>query len=78
MKELVLYSKPGCHLCDEMKRVVERVRQQTAFALREIDVSVDPELMERYGEEIPVLFVDDRKAFKYRVTERELRRRLER
>jgi len=73
---LILYGKPDCHLCDEMKGVIDAVRREVACTLEVIDVSADPALLARYGEEIPVLLVDDRKAFKYRTDARALRRRL--
>ena len=71
-----LYSRPGCHLCDEMKAVVQRVARasEVPITIEEIDISMDPDLEARYGLEIPVLLVDGRKAAKYRVTERELTR----
>ena len=78
--ELVLYSKPGCHLCEEMLSVVKRVAEKErgiAAAIREVDISRDPALSAAYAEQIPVLFVNGRKAFKFRLTERALRDRLE-
>jgi len=75
---LVLYSRPGCHLCDEMKEVVASLRAAHDFELEEVDISQDADLENRYGQEIPVLFVNDRKAFKYRVSAAELRARLRR
>jgi len=74
--QVVLYSKPGCHLCDEMKHVVDRVLARRPFSLSVIDISTDPELGARYGLEIPVLEIDGRKAAKYRITERELEEKL--
>jgi len=73
---LALYSKPGCHLCEEMKDTVQRVAQEHGYPVEEIDISADALLEARFETEIPVLFVNGRKAFKYRVTESELRRRL--
>jgi thiol-disulfide isomerase/thioredoxin len=74
---LTIYSRPGCHLCDEMKSVVQRLmRADASIAVEEIDISTDPDLEARYGLEIPVLLVDGRKAAKYRVTEEELARLL--
>jgi glutaredoxin len=73
---LTLYSRPGCHLCEEMKEIVYPVARELGCALAEVDISSDPALETRYGTEIPVLLVNDRKAFKYRLTERELRKRL--
>jgi glutaredoxin len=71
-----LYSRPGCHLCDEMKVIVEALVGDFGVVLEEVDITKDPELESRYGQEIPVLEINGRKAFKYRLTERELRRRL--
>ena len=74
---LVVYSKPGCHLCDEMKAVVARVGQSYPLLVEEIDISTDEALEARYGLEIPVLFVNGKKAAKYRISEAELLRVLE-
>ena len=73
-----IYTKRDCCLCDEAKQVLERVRSELPFELAEIDIEGDAQLMERFGTEIPVIFVGGRKAFKYRVDERELRKRLAR
>ena len=74
---LTIYSRPGCHLCDEMKAVVLRAARSVPLTVEEIDISLDAELDERYGSEIPVLMVDGKKAAKYRVTEEELARILD-
>jgi hypothetical protein len=71
---LTIYSRPGCHLCDEMKAVVELVARWVPFTIDIIDISNDPRLEARYGLEIPVLLINGRKAAKYRVTEDEQRR----
>ena len=75
---LTLYSRPGCHLCDEMKVVVQRVAGAAGapITIDEIDISTNPELEARYGLEVPVLLMDGRKTAKYRVTEGELTRML--
>ena len=74
MIALTLYSRPGCHLCDEMKVVVQRVAQSASkpVTIEVVDISTDPGLETRYGLEIPVLLVNGRKAAKYRVTEEAL------
>lgn len=74
MIPVTLYSRPGCHLCDAMKAVVERVRQSVPLAVDEIDISTDPALEARYGLDIPLLIVAGKKAAKYRISEEELRR----
>jgi glutaredoxin len=74
---LTIYSRPGCHLCDDMKAIVRRMAETTPLHLEEVDVSTDPELEAQYGLEIPVLLMNGRKAAKYRVSEAELGRILE-
>jgi glutaredoxin len=75
---LTIYSRPGCHLCTDMKTAVERIVRDMAVTVRveEIDIANDPELEARYGLEVPVLLVNGRKVAKYRVTDEALRRLL--
>ena len=74
MTALTLYSRPGCHLCDEMKAVVECVARSVPLTMEVVDISTDPQLEALYGLEIPVLLIDGKKAAKYRIAEVELRR----
>jgi Glutaredoxin-like domain (DUF836) len=69
-----LYSRPGCHLCDEMKAVVERVARSVPLTIEVVDITTDPVLEARYGLEIPVLLIEGKRAAKYRVSEDELTR----
>ena len=69
---LTLYSKAGCHLCDEMKEVVDRLGSRVPLELHVVDISTDPVLEKQFGAEIPVLMIEGRKAAKFRVTEEEL------
>jgi glutaredoxin len=78
MALVTLYGKPGCHLCDDARAVVERVRAQRAFELREIDVTLDPVLHREYGERIPVLALDGEELFEFHVEEAALLKRLDR
>jgi hypothetical protein len=78
MRALTLYSKPGCHLCDEMKHVIEAVSSRVPLTLDVVDISTDPELAQRYGLEIPVLLIEGKKAAKYRISEGELEEKLRR
>ena len=71
-----IYSRPGCHLCDEAMEVVERVRQRYPFELHRINVETDPALEALYGMEIPVITINGNKAFKYRVAEADLERKV--
>jgi hypothetical protein len=76
VRKLTLYSKAGCHLCDEMKHVIETVSTRVPISLEVIEITTDPELEDRYGLEIPVLLIDGKKAAKYRITQEDLERRL--
>jgi glutaredoxin len=73
---VTLYGRPGCHLCDEARDVLERVRSQAPFELREIDIERDDELFKRYLERIPVVCLDGEELFEHFVDEAALRRRL--
>jgi glutaredoxin len=73
-----LYSRPGCHLCDDMKATVGAIADRLAAPVEEIDISRSAELEARFGTEVPVLFVNGRKAFKYRVSSGDLQRYLRR
>ena len=74
MTHLTIYSRPGCHLCDDLKAVVRRVSALVPLVLEEIDISGNGELERLYGVEIPVLLVDGKKVAKYRIGEAELLR----
>jgi len=74
MSEVVLYTRDGCHLCDDAKQVL----RDADVAFSEVDIDADPQLRALYNEEVPVVFIGGRKAFKYRVDPHELRRKLER
>jgi glutaredoxin len=70
---VTLYSKPGCHLCDDARAVIERVCAEVGESFDEVSILDDPELRERYAEEIPVTFVDGRQHDFWRVDETRLR-----
>jgi hypothetical protein len=73
---LTLLTRTGCHLCEEMTAVVRAVSQEVPFQLEEVDVDGDPTLRDRYGDQVPVLLINGRRAFKYALTVGALRRRL--
>ena len=73
---VTLYGRPGCHLCDEARDALERVRADTPFELVEIDIEGDDELFKRYLERIPVVCLEGEELFSYHVDEAALRRRL--
>ncbi len=76
--EIKIYSRPGCHLCDEAKEVIERVQRRVALQIEVINIEDDPELENAYGTEIPVVWINGVKAFKYRIDEAELEKRVKR
>ena len=76
LPEVILYTRAGCHLCEEAREEIGRVRDKIPFAFRSIDIDRDPELVSLYNEEVPVIFVNGEKAFRYRVDAEELRKRL--
>jgi glutaredoxin len=73
---VLLYSKPGCHLCEDARAVVERVCAELGESFEEVSILDDPELVERFGTEIPVTFVDGRQHDFWRVDEVRLRKAL--
>lgn len=74
--KLTLYSRKNCCLCDEMKAVIRRVSAEIPIEFDEVDIDGDVTLRQRHNDEVPVLFIDGRKAFKYRATVAELTRKL--
>jgi hypothetical protein len=78
MRDVVLYTRPGCCLCDDAREVIERVRVGVpAFALTERDIEADDALHRAYLERIPVVTIDGVEAFELFVDEHELTRRLQ-
>jgi glutaredoxin len=76
MREVTLYGRPGCHLCDEARVLLERLREELPFALVERDIEADDALLRAYLERIPVVALDGEELFDFFVDEGELRRRL--
>jgi glutaredoxin len=75
---VVLYGRPGCHLCDDALAVLERVRADQPFALRTVNIEDDDALLRAYLERIPVVVLDGEEVYDYQVDERDLRARLAR
>ena len=76
MAEVVLYTKPGCCLCDDIKAKLEILRARHGFRLREVNILEDPQAYERFKEEIPVVFINGKKAFKYYLNEEQFIKKL--
>lgn len=77
MVTVTLYGRPGCHLCDDARVVLERVRGEHPFALLEVDIDSDEDLFKRYLERIPVIAVDGQELSYFFVDEPAIVARLE-
>lgn len=74
--KVILYTKPGCHLCAEMKLEIQRAGCAELYALAEVNIEAEPDLLARYRYEIPVLFIDGVEAFRHRLRAEEFKARL--
>ena len=70
---VVLYTKPGCGLCDKMKIEMKSAGVDNLYTLEEVDIEKDAELFARYRYEIPVLFINGTEAFRHRLSANEFR-----
>jgi glutaredoxin len=75
-REVVVYSRKGCHLCEIVKESLAKLQKHGSFTWREIDVDADAEIRRLYTDEVPVVFINGRKAFKYHMDEQEFLRKL--
>jgi glutaredoxin len=73
---VTLYTRNGCCLCDEAKRVLDSARGRAGFELDIVDIDTDPKLQGLYNDEVPVIAINGTKAFKYRVSEAEFLKKL--
>lgn len=76
MAVITLYSKPGCHLCDDARDALSRVQKRHPFELEDINIQEDPRLLAEYGEQIPVVLLNGTFLFEYEVDEARLRQLL--
>jgi glutaredoxin len=76
--QVVIYTRPGCHLCDEAKAEIARARSSHLFDLAEINIDTNAELTRRYGYDIPVVTINGTHAFKHRLTAQDFKRELQR
>lgn len=75
---VTIYTREGCHLCEEAKAAILSAGCADELAIEEVDIEAGPELRERYQHDIPVVFINGVKAFKHRVDPREFCRKLKR
>jgi glutaredoxin len=77
-RQVTLYSRPGCHLCEEAKAAIAPLLREFRATLREINIDEDADLKERYGWDIPVIFIGPHKAAKHSVDLTQFRKQLAR
>ena len=70
---VILYSKPGCHLCEVMKVELQKAGCDQFYTLAEVDINSSPELLDRYRFDIPVLNINGRDVFKHRLRAHEFK-----
>jgi glutaredoxin len=75
-RDVTLYTRPGCHLCEEAKAAIAPLLQEFGASLREVNIDDDPVLQERYAWDVPVIFIGAHKAAKHRVDVEQFRRQL--
>jgi glutaredoxin len=75
--DIVMYTRQGCHLCEDAWELLEQARREYGFALRQVDIDEDPQLVRAYGECVPVVAVNGRVRFRGTVNRVLLRRLLE-
>jgi len=76
-RDVTLYTRPGCHLCEEAKAAIAPLLREFGAILHEVNINDAPELNERYGWDIPVIFIGQRRAAKHRVDLAQFRRQLQ-
>ena len=75
-RQVIVYSRKGCHLCEIVKETLTKLQRRGGFTWQEVDVDANFELRRQFNDEVPVVFIDGRKAFKYRLDEQEFLRKL--
>jgi glutaredoxin len=75
---VIIYSRPGCHLCDEAKAAIMSAGCNDQFTLEEVNIESDDELLRKYKYDIPVIAIDGVESFMHRVDPDEFRTRIKR
>ncbi len=75
-RHVVVYSRKGCHLCEIVKETLTKLHRRGGFIWQEVDVDSDEQLRRQFTDEVPVVFIDGHKAFKYHMTESDFLRKL--
>jgi glutaredoxin len=75
-RQVLVYTRKGCHLCEIVKESIVKLARRGGFVWCEVDVDGDDQLRRQFNDEVPVVFIDGRKAFKYRMDEQEFLKKL--
>ena len=73
---VIVYSRPGCHLCDEAKAAIENSNCSDRYTLEEVNIESADELLRKYKYDIPVILIDGEEAFRHRVDPTEFKIRV--
>jgi glutaredoxin len=76
--QVILYTRKGCHLCEVVKESLVKLERRGGYKWQEVDVDSNPEVRRLYTDEVPVVFINGRKAFKYHMDEQDFLRKLAR
>jgi len=76
LHQVIVYSRKGCHLCEIVKEQLLKLSRRGTFTWQEVDVDANRDLQREYNDQVPVVFIDGRKAFKYRMDEQEFLKKL--
>ena len=76
LNDVILYTRKGCHLCQIVKESLAKLERRGGFTWQEVDVDANDQLRRQFTDEVPVVFINGRKAFKYRMDEQEFLRKI--
>ncbi len=69
MTKVLLYKKDACHLCDEAEKILERLKKEKKFFLERITLEENTDMFERFGNKVPVVFINDRLVLEFKLDE---------
>ena len=76
MTKVLIYKKEGCHLCDDAEEVLDRLKKEKKFFLEKIMLEENTDMFERFGNKVPVVFINDRMAFEFKLDEKAFLKKL--
>ena len=78
MVRVEIYSKKGCCLCKKAKELINKVNSEVPFSFKEVDIGASEDLFRKYKEDIPLIFINGKKVFKFKVDEVEFKKKVRR